>query len=256
MTTTTTTTTAARKPQIDRDVAMRLAATEYDRVLSVLRALPADAWSRPTDSGDWDVQALTAHLLGMAEMAASVREQLRQTRKAKKAGGSFLDALTALQVSERRHLSPAQLIEGYARTGPRAAKGRRRVPGLLRRRPMPDPQPVGGKPDSPYEAWTLGYLIDVVLTRDPWLHRSELVAAGGLPMELTADHDGAIVADVVSEWAERHGQAVTLHLTGPAGGRWELNGGGELLELDAVEFCRILSGRGEATGLLATEVPF
>ena len=246
----------ARRPALDRDVAMRLAATEYDRVLTVLRALPAEAWDRPTDSGDWDVRDLTAHLLGMAEMAASIREQLRQTRKAKKAGGSFLDALTALQVNERRHLTPAQLIEGYARYGPRAAKARRRVPGFMRRRSMPDPQPVGGKPDSPYEPWTLGFLIDVVLTRDPWLHRSDLTAAGGLPMELTAEHDGVIVADVVQEWASRHGQPCTLVLSGPAGGRWDLNGGGDVLELDAVEFCRILSGRGEAEGLLRTEVPF
>ncbi|MCU1588067.1 MAG: hypothetical protein JWN31_1560, partial [Frankiales bacterium] len=35
MTTATATTSSPRTPQIDRDVAMRLAATEYDRVLSV-----------------------------------------------------------------------------------------------------------------------------------------------------------------------------------------------------------------------------
>jgi hypothetical protein len=32
--------------------------------------------------------------------------------------------------------------------------------------------------------------------------------------------------------------------------------GGEYIELDAVEFCRILSGRAKGTGLLSTEVPF
>jgi hypothetical protein len=33
-------------------------------------------------------------------------------------------------------------------------------------------------------------------------------------------------------------------------------GGGEVIELDAVDFCRILSGRGEGEGLMAVAVPF
>jgi len=45
-------------------------------------------------------------------------------------------------------------------------------------------------------------------------------------------------------------------LTGPAGGSWTFGSGGPEIELDAVEFCRILSGRGEAEGLLKTAVPF
>lgn len=34
------------------------------------------------------------------------------------------------------------------------------------------------------------------------------------------------------------------------------NGGGEEITLDAVEFCRILSGRGDGNGLLTQAVPF
>ena len=56
------------------------------------------------------------------------------------------------------------------------------------------------------------------------------------------------------EWAHRHGQSCTLELTGPAGGVW--GSGGERITLDAMEFCRKISGRGEATGLIATAVPF
>jgi hypothetical protein len=61
-----------------------------------------------------------------------------------------------------------------------------------------------------------------------------------------------LVADVVEEWAQRHGRPFTLRLTGPAGGTWGT--GGPELEFDAVEFCRALSGRGTAP--LDTEVPF
>jgi hypothetical protein len=73
---------------------------------------------------------------------------------------------------------------------------------------------------------------------------------------LTAEHDGQLVADVVAEWALRHGRPYRLHLTGPAGGTWSTGSGGPDLELDAVEFCRVLSGRGAGSGLLAQQVPF
>ena len=235
---------------------MTLAAVEYDRVLAQLRSLSAGDWSRPTACPAWDVRALAAHLLGMAEMSASLREQIRQTRKAGRAGGVFLDALTGLQVEERRDLSPTQIISRFAEVAPRAARGRRRTPGLVRRRTMPDTQPVGGKPDSPSEKWTFGFLVDVILTRDPWLHRTDIAAATGRPMHLTPDHDGLLVADVVAEWAGRHRQPCSLILTGPAGGSWSFGSGGAALHLDAVEFCRLLSGRGQADGLLAVEVPF
>ena len=39
---------------------------------------------------------------------------------------------------------------------------------------------------------------------------------------------------------------------------WNVRGGndGERITLDALDFCRILSGRGDGTGLLTTAVPF
>jgi len=60
----------------------------------------------------------------------------------------------------------------------------------------------------------------------------------------------------VAEWAQRHAQPCRLHLTGLAGGTWVFGSGAPALELDAVEFCRILSGRARGAGLLTTEVPF
>ena len=88
--------------------------------------------------------------------------------------------------------------------------------------------------------------------------------ATGKELVLTADHDGVIVADVVEEWGRLHGQPFTLVLTGPAGGTWNEGGRGDDahssappdIELDAVEFCRILSGRGTGSGLLSQGVPF
>lgn len=246
------TATPPRAPALDRATAMRLAETEYQRMTDVLRNLRPGDWRAATDCAGWDVRAMAAHLLGMVDFARSIRDQRRQVKLAGARGGVFIDALTGLQVEERSDLAPAQLVEQYAIRSPKAARARRHVPGLVRRRPMPVPQTVNHRS----EIWTIGFLVDVILTRDPWMHRVDLVRATGAEHVLSAEHDGVIVADVVAEWGRRHGQPYTLHLTGPAGGTWSNGSGGPELELDAVEFCRILSGRGHGEGLLATEVPF
>ena len=244
--------TRPRTAAVPRDTAMRLAATEYQRLADTLRALAPDDWARPTECAGWDVRAMASHALGMVEMAASIRENNRQVRLARRRGGMFIDALTGLQVEERQHMTPEQITGRFAARAPKAARGRRRAPGFIRRRVMPELQQVGGHD----EAWTTGYLIDVILTRDPWMHRADIARATGAAHVLTAEHDGVLVADVVAEWAARHGRPYTLHLTGPAGGTWASGEGGPLIETDAVEFCRLLSGRGHADGVLAVQVPF
>lgn len=240
--------TKPRTPALDRDTAMRLAKTEYERFLALLQGLAPDDWAKPTECPGWDVRAMAAHLLGMAEMSASVRESLRQVKLAQSRDGVFIDELTALQIGERAQMTPAQIVSRYAEVTPRAAKARRRTPWFLRGRKMPGTQLVNGRD----EEWTLGFLNDVIMTRDPWMHRVDISRAVGAPLVLTADHDGVLVDDVVREWAARHGQPFTLRLTGPAGGTW--GSGGPSLEFDAVEFCRALSGRGTAP--MDTEVPF
>ena len=233
--------------------AMQLAATEYDRFVAVVDRLTADDWSKPTDNELWDVKALVSHVLGMMDMNASIRESMRQQRtagKAAKRNGTYpINELTGLQVAKHVDRSEGDLKTRVRVTAPRALAGRRRTPALMRAMPM-DPGPPFG------EKWKLGYLLDTILTRDTWMHRVDLARATGHEMELTPDHDGRIVADVVEEWARRHGQPFTLVLTGPAGGTFSQGDGGERIELDAVEFCRILSGRGTGSGLLAQGVPF
>ena len=111
--------------------------------------------------------------------------------------------------------------------------------------------------DAPVvEKWSLGYLIDVIYLRDAWMHRVDTAHATGRELVLTPEHDGRIVADVVAEWARRHGQPFTLELTGPAGTTFTAGTGGEPTVMDAVEFCSLLAGRGEPTGLFTTIVPF
>ena len=237
---------------ISRAEAPGLAATEHERVLDLFRSLSATDWARPTECELWDVRAMAGHMLGMMEGFASFSQWVHQMRAGRKAAGDgpFIDGMTAAQVRERADLTVEQLLERVAVAGPGAARARGRVPAPFRHLPLKEE--VGGK----IETWRLGYLLDVILTRDPWMHRVDVSRATGREHVLTPEHDGRIVADVVAEWARRHGRPFTLELEGPAGGTFQHGDGGERATLDAVEFCRILSGRAVGTGLLSTEVPF
>jgi uncharacterized protein (TIGR03083 family) len=251
-----------RPSPIDHDSAMRFAATEYERGADLLAQLKAEHWSAPTVNTGWDVRATVGHMVGMMEMMSSVAkligQQVAAQRDARSAGAPVtIDALTALQVRRNAGLTIDELVGKYRALAPKAVRGRRRVPAILRRRTMPERQLVNGQ----LERWTFGFLFDIILTRDPFMHRLDVHAATGLPPQITADHDGKIVNLVVREWTERHGQPYRLELTGPAGGHWA-SGDGELIRLDALDFCRIVSGRPavstkvEVAGLLATTVPF
>jgi len=240
----------ARRPGFDRGVAMELAASEYERVADLLDQLTPEQWTAETDCPDWDVRAMAGHMLGMMQMAASLPELIRQQAasvlRARRAGGLLIDALTALQVEKNSALAPSHIASEVRRLAPRAVQGRRRPPAFIRNRALKE------ETDG---WWTFGYLFDVILTRDPFMHRIDITRATGVPMLGTAEHEGVLVDDVVREWADRHDSPYTLELSGPAGGRWQV-GQGERLAMDAFDFCRAVSGRAPATGLLTVQVPF
>jgi hypothetical protein len=92
------------------------------------------------------------------------------------------------------------------------------------------------------------------------MHRVDLARATGTTIELTAAHDGRIVADAVADLARITGRSFDLVLTGPAGGRYrarpDTGTEPEEHELDAVEFARTVAGRCDGQGVLGTAVPF
>ncbi len=237
--------------------AMRLQAHELERVLALLRSLDDAAWTAATDCPAWDVRAMCQHVLGACEAGAFLRENIRQMRRArsyrKQHGGPLEAALSAVQVRERARLAPAQVVSRLSEVAPKTVRGRTRIPALVRNH-------AKLRADGPvYETWELGYLVDTIYLRDLWMHRVDVARAVGRPLELSAGHDGRIVADIVAEWARRHGQPFVVDLTGPAGGTFAQRpdlSEAESVALDAVEFCRTLAGRAPATGLLATIVPF
>jgi uncharacterized protein (TIGR03083 family) len=238
---------------VTRPEAMTLAATETASMVAALRALTEEDWAQPTDCPGWDVRAVAGHVLGMVESFTGLWRMASMFRAGAKVKGDglLIDGVTAMQVATNAPLSVGDLLDRMAAGGPRQARWRCNRP-LLRRIAMKQPYPDA----NTLESWSMGYLLEQILTRDTWMHRVDVARATGRPHTLTPEHDGRIIADVVAEWARRHGRPFTLRLTGPAGGTYSGGTGGDELTCDAVEFCRILSGRGTGTGLLAQPVPF
>lgn len=240
-------------PRIKHREAMQIAAVESDKFAAALRALRADDWRRPTVCQQWDVHAVAAHIVGSAAGQASPREFVRQVRTGKplvaEIGGEYWwDGMNEVQVRDRAASTPEDLIAEWDATAPAALKSRNKLPRPIAKLPLLNlPAPVGRQPIS--------YLFDVGFTRDVWMHRVDITRAAGTELDVDAAHDGRLVADIVAEWAGTHGKPFSLTLTGPAGGSYRAGENGETVEIDAVEFCSLLSGRGEATGLLTHPLP-
>jgi uncharacterized protein (TIGR03083 family) len=232
---------------LDRQEALDLADVEYRRLGELLTTLPPDAWTRQTDCPEWTVRDVVAHVVGLAAFGGSGREAVRQLLAGRSTGRRPPDSFNVLHVRERAGARPDELVEELRVTARRSVDARRRLPAALRRVPVPL-EFSGRKP--------LDWLFTVVLTRDVWMHRVDIARATGRSLELTPGHDGRLVADVVAEWAAKHREAYDLTLTGPAGGHFCAGPPTEHVEIDAVEFCRILSGRAAGVGLLGVRVEF
>ena len=157
--------------------AMALAETEYERFTAVLAQLPPDAWSKQTVCTDWNVRQLVAHVLGFAESNASFRVFASGMRRGKKRAAEkgydhFIHGMNEVQVAEREHLTPADLVGRWSATWPKALEGRKRFPAFLRPIPLGFGPPIGNEPMG-------SYLMDVVFTRDTWMHRIDICRAAG-----------------------------------------------------------------------------
>ena len=238
---------------IEHREAMAWATVEARRLCDVLDSLVSADWSLPTDCDGWDVKSLLSHGLGSMEANARIREFVRQyvgaLRDAKRSGRPMIDEMTAAQVRGHASRSPTEVAARIHEVALAAVRGRRRMPAFLRAMTVTPGPPFEGK-------WKLGYLVDTIMNRDYWMHRIDLTRATKTELVVTADHDGRIIEDVVAEWARAHRAPFTLVLEGPGGGTFTQGGGGEEIRLDAIEFCRLVSGRGRGSELLSRQIPF
>jgi uncharacterized protein (TIGR03083 family) len=190
---------------------------------------------------------MALHVLGSADAQASFPQFVHQLRRGVPLNKEidshhWVDGMNELQIRERSNLTNDEFVSQLAAVGPKAVKGRWRTPPPMRYLPIPFGPPIGWEP--------LKYLLDVGFTRDVWAHRIDICIATGRDM-----HDGRLVADIVAEWADIHGQPFELVLEGPAGGKFSEGVDGERVEIDAFEFIRVLSGRVPGTGVLRNPLP-
>jgi uncharacterized protein (TIGR03083 family) len=233
------------------DEIWRLARTEYMRMLALLRGLEVDDWSRPTDCSAWTVRDMAGHLLGAAEGFSNPLEMLHQYRKGTRLvregrtdGGMPVDGANAVQVADRAGVPIPELIARYEAVIEPVLRWRSRL------RHLP------GRMNDVARPFTFRELFEVILTRDTWMHRLDISRATGADFEMTAEHDGRLVADAVRDWAGGHGHPFRLLLTGSLGASYRRGEITEALRIDALEFARLLSGRSGGAGVLDTRIVF
>jgi hypothetical protein len=166
---------------------------------------------------------------------------------------SILDSLNQIQVDDRAHATPQALLSELRAVGPRAITNRRRIPSALRAIRLPMPA-LGIAP--------IGYLTDLIYTRDMWIHRLDIARATEREMTVDALHDARIVALMVSDLGNRlrrrlAGRAVLLDLTGPAGGPYRIGLARQpsaSMRLDALSFAWLTAGRLTADAARAQAV--
>jgi uncharacterized protein (TIGR03083 family) len=236
-------------PMTTRADAPALASEEYAALLATARTLEAGAWSAPTDCAGWTVRDIVAHVTGAAEEAARLPVLLRHYLRAltRERQREIVDSVNDQQLADRAGHTPTQLIEELERLAPLAVRGRQRVPGLVRQARLP--AAAGALPGD-----TLGYLLDVIYTRDLWMHRVDIARATGTTMSETAGERvivDQVMRDLSRAWTTG---PFTLTLTGRVTGTWRIGAGtgpaaasgpGPAVSADCVTLCRLLSGRSD-----------
>src|SRR5712692_1112554 len=243
----------ANIPSLIHPEAAEMAAVELERFLTLMESLAPVDWDQPTACPLWNVRQVVAHVTGAAASYARWSQFKRQTspfvqRPYRKVGFSLLDALNQIQVDDRRAATPADLLAEFRDVGPRAIATRKRLPAIVRAVRLPLPL-LGLVP--------LGYLTDLIYTRDMWMHRLDICRATGREMVQTPQHDGRITALVVRD-LERHltpklaGQAIVYELTGLSGGGFHLGENASpiaRITMDVLDFHLKASGRLKADEL-------
>ena len=238
---------AASIPSLTHAEAAEMAAVELERFLALMESLAPADWEQPTACPLWNVRQVVAHVTGAAAGYARWSQFKRQyspkvQRPYRRPSFSLLDAINQIQVDDRRIATPTDLLAELREVGPRAIATRKRLPALVRAIRLPLPL-LGVVP--------VGYLTDVIYTRDMWMHRLDICKATGREMVQTPQHDGRITALVVRDLARKlrpklGGQAVVYELIGSAGGNFHLGGNaspGARITMDVLDFHLIASGR-------------
>ena len=210
-------------PPTDTRRFFRPVATE---LTTLLRALPADAWDRPTVAGTWRVREIIAHLVDVSMRRLSLHRDRHtppappQPPRTEREFVAFINGLNGQWIDAARRISPRMLTDLYEFVAAALADFTESFPD-----DGPALFPVSWAGDERSDGWfDLGrefteqwhhqaQVRDAVAApplRDPaWLHAVLLIALRGLP-------------HAFRESRVETGRTLTIEITGTAGGVWTL----------------------------------
>jgi uncharacterized protein (TIGR03083 family) len=211
----------------------------------LLASIEGTDWQRRTVCDAWDVADIPGHLIGQAEDVIRPWSFPRRFRKGKRVypGVPRFDAHMMVQADEHRGTPPAELRAQFDEVWAKATRSISRKPELLRRMTMQ----VDDVPRM-----SLGYVWDILLARDLWMHRDDVCQALGRSFD-AGPYAEELIAQVIYDleaagpfWGDR--PAVVLELTGQGGGTYRLGREEPVgrATVDAVGYMRTLSGRDDA----------
>lgn len=240
-------------PRQTREQSRSLAHTELARFIELLALLEPDDWDKPTACTLWSVRDIVAHQASHVQLGRGFLGFFAQVAAPAMLGHmlrgmSGLDALNKTQVEKRRQAPIADIIAELQTGTPQSIEARQRASWLGRQVRMPLP---------PFGTISLGFLLDVILPRDMWMHRHDIAAATGKPFVQTADHDGYMIEQTVldaAHYAVPRLRDIEVHLTlrGVSGGEWRFGSGSPVhLSIDSVDFMRRTSERLSVDDALA-----
>ncbi len=237
---------AAGIPRPPLPHATGMLAGELLAIMELLQRLDAVTWQRPA------VRDAVAGMIAEAEEVARNRRLLGRLRRARLLPGAMTAARRRRRAAALAAAPLRQLITELGAWGRKAADA---APWF---RGMPASRFRAGVPDG----YSADYLFRVLLPRDAWLCRTGIAEAAGHDLA-PGPHGAEVIRQAVRDLADVwQGPPVTVEITGPAGGRWQI---GEGIPAGAVRagpagFLRLVTGRPggatEAAGDPAVTVRF
>ena len=152
-------------PGIKQPEATALAESQNRALLHMLYLLDDAQWAAPTDCVRWSVKDIASHIYGWAESLTSFKETRRQIGQAfrrRKELGNILDAQNQVQADAGRRIPTEELLLRMEEVLPRMIKRRASWGRFGRYVPIWGP---------PFGFSNLGYLTNVIFTRDVFMHR-------------------------------------------------------------------------------------
>ncbi|MGW5641298.1 maleylpyruvate isomerase family mycothiol-dependent enzyme [Saccharopolyspora sp. NPDC003752] len=215
---------------------------EVEAMRALLGELSAEEWLMTTDCPRWSVRDVVAHVLGNAEVALAPDLLVLRAREGALRYPRLyrLDAMNEMAVDAWRDRQAGELAAEFA---PLWRQVIRALPGMT--------ESVRGQTfDTGYPGMlpvAMGYVVDVVLARDMWMHRVDICRATG--RAFTAhEHDRGVVEQVLRDLDDAWtGPPLVLELTGVVSGGWQIGADAPVATVrgDAIGVLRMFSGRVE-----------